>query len=75
MTPEGGTAMARSVEPDRNAGKIEGESRPDGDARPIWEAIDDIMRRVPEEVLRRLPADGAEQHDQYLYGTREKATR
>lgn len=40
--------------------------------RPIWEIIDEIMSNVPEAVLNRLPADGAERHDYYLHGTREK---
>jgi hypothetical protein len=43
-----------------------------GDAsnpRPIWEAIDDLMRDVPEEEIARLPIDGAAQHDHYIYGT------
>jgi hypothetical protein len=68
--------MTRSVEPDKNAGGgIEDEFRPDGDDRSIWETIDDIMRHVPEEVLRRFPADGAEQHDHYLYGSPKKVPR
>jgi hypothetical protein len=40
---------------------------------PIWEIISEIMRDVPEAALSRLPADGAERHDDYLYGTHEKA--
>jgi hypothetical protein len=34
----------------------------------IWEVIDAIMGGVPDEVLDRLPADGAERHDDYLRG-------
>jgi excisionase family DNA binding protein len=40
----------------------------DPTARPIWEVFDEIMREVPEDELNRLPADGAEQHDHYVYG-------
>lgn len=66
--------MSKSVEPDENiAHEIEKEFRADGDESSIWDAIDDIVRRVPEEVLSRLPADGAEQHDHYLYGSPKKA--
>jgi hypothetical protein len=43
--------------------------------RPIWEVIGEIMGNVPEAVLNRLPADGAERHDHYLHGTHEKAPR
>lgn len=67
--------MTRSVEPEKNAEEIEGELPPGGDGRSIWDAIDDIMRRVPEEVLKRLPADGAEHHDQHLYGSPRKVPR
>jgi hypothetical protein len=35
----------------------------------VWDAIDKIMSDVPEDVLSRLPADGAERHDRYLRGT------
>jgi hypothetical protein len=36
--------------------------------RPIWEAIQDILKEVPEEVFDRLPKDGASQVDHYIYG-------
>ncbi|MDQ3745522.1 MAG: hypothetical protein M3444_14175 [Acidobacteriota bacterium] len=65
--------MAKSIEPDKTAEEIEKEVRSDGDGKPIWDAIDDIMRRVPEEVLNHLPTDGAEQHDHYLYDSPRKA--
>ena len=67
--------MSRSVEPDKTAEEIEKEFRSDGDDRSIWDAIDDIMRHVPEEALTHLPADAAEQHDHYLYGSPKKAPR
>ncbi len=38
-------------------------------ARPIGEIIDELMSDVPDEVLDRLPVDGAAQHDHYVYGT------
>jgi len=37
-------------------------------AKPIWEVIQEIAAQVPEEQWDRLPQDGAEQHDHYLYG-------
>jgi hypothetical protein len=30
---------------------------------------DDLLKDVPQEVLDRLPTDGAAQHDHYIYGT------
>jgi len=26
---------------------------------------------MPDEVLEKLPADGGDQHDHYIYGTRK----
>jgi Arc/MetJ-type ribon-helix-helix transcriptional regulator len=37
--------------------------------RPIWETINERMRKVPDEVFERLPRDGASEHDHYLYGS------
>jgi hypothetical protein len=67
--------MAKSIEPDKTAEGIEQEFSLDGDDKSIWDAIDAIMCRVPEEALNRLPTDGAEQHDHYLYDSPKKAPR
>jgi hypothetical protein len=56
-----------SAEPDETTEAIEQERG------SIWKAIDAIMRSVPEEVFDRLPEDGAEQHDHYLYDSPKKA--
>jgi hypothetical protein len=37
--------------------------------KPLWEIADDLLKDVPQEVLDRLPTDGAAQHDHYIYGT------
>ncbi|MFN0119157.1 MAG: hypothetical protein ACKV2V_01495 [Blastocatellia bacterium] len=34
----------------------------------IWDVIAGISGQLPEEDWRKLPADGAVQHDHYLYG-------
>ena len=39
---------------------------------PLWEAVAEVMKGVPEEVIDSLPVDGAEQHDHYIYGTPKK---
>lgn len=44
-------------------------SLPTRDDRPIWEVIAEISASVPDEEWAKLPADGAEQHDHYLYGS------
>lgn len=42
------------------------------DSRPIWEKIVEISNRVPEEEWAKLPVDGAENLDHYLYGAPTK---
>jgi Arc/MetJ-type ribon-helix-helix transcriptional regulator len=37
--------------------------------KPIWEVAADIRNSVPAEECAKLPVDGAEQHDHYIYGT------
>jgi Arc/MetJ-type ribon-helix-helix transcriptional regulator len=37
--------------------------------KPIWEEIEEIIAGVPDEEFFKLPVDGAEQHDHYIYGT------
>jgi hypothetical protein len=60
--------MTKIVESEKDAGAGREVSEEAGD-KPIWDVIDEIMRDVPEEVLRLLPTDGAAQHDHYLYGS------
>ncbi len=35
----------------------------------IWEIAADIRNSIPAEEWAKLPVDGAEQHDHYIYGT------
>ena len=37
--------------------------------KPLREVAADLLKDVPQEVLDRLPTDGAAQHDHYIYGT------
>jgi len=39
---------------------------------PIWEAFGETLKDIPEEELKHLPPDAAEQHDHYIYGTPKK---
>jgi hypothetical protein len=45
------------------------EQRPRENVRPIWEIITELSAQIPLEEWARLPTDGAEQHDHYLYGS------
>ena len=42
------------------------------DSRPIWEVLAEISSNVPDEEWAKLPSDGAENHDHYLYGAPKK---
>jgi hypothetical protein len=38
----------------------------------IWEKIEKRIEQASPEVWNKMPADGAEQHDHYLYGAPKK---
>lgn len=42
-------------------------------AKPIWEEFATILGAVPAEELAKLPLDGAENHDFYIYGATREA--
>jgi Arc/MetJ-type ribon-helix-helix transcriptional regulator len=49
--------------------RVPGEAEPTSPShKPIWEVFEEITASIPEEEWARLPADGAEQHDHYIYG-------
>ncbi len=37
--------------------------------KAIWDEFEEIAASIPNEEWAKLPADGAEQHDHYIYGT------
>ena len=47
----------------------EGPAPQSTETRPIWEIITELSAQVPMEEWEKLPSDGAEQHDHYLYGS------
>ncbi len=38
----------------------------------IWQKIRARAENIPDEVWEKMPSDGAEQHDHYLYGVPKK---
>jgi Arc/MetJ-type ribon-helix-helix transcriptional regulator len=42
--------------------------------KPIWEEFEEIAASIPTEEWSKLPRDGAEQHDHYIYGTPKRPT-
>lgn len=51
---------------------LEGLQPKERPEQTIWEKIREYAKEVPDEVWERMPADGTEQHDHYLYGTPKK---
>ncbi len=49
--------------------QIESDSVLPQDDRPIWERIESLAASLPDEAFEGVPADGASQHDHYLYGS------
>ena len=61
----------RALPPDKQQellNLVEQLSTPASPKKSIWEEIREIVSDVPDEVWERMPVDGAEQHDHYLYG-------
>lgn len=48
-------------------------AEPDEDDRPISARLREIWANIPDEVRAKLPTDGADQHDHYIYGTPKRA--
>lgn len=65
---EGALALLRRQESTQATGE------PDGSPSTIGQFIDQLMADLPDEVLDRLPVDGAEQHDHSIYGTPKRPT-
>ena len=40
----------------------------DCDSRSVWDIFAENRKRVPPEEFAKLPKDGADEHDHYLYG-------
>lgn len=66
-TPE--ALVRQALEPVIGGGE-HGESQSQGadTNRPISQVIADIMKDAPPEEIRKLPKDGASEHDHYIYG-------
>lgn len=43
-----------------------------GREKTLGEKIKTITADVPDEVWEKIPPDGSEQHDHYIYGTPKK---
>ena len=51
--------------------ELQKRKRPD---RPIWQMVEELLKDIPAEDLERMPADGSDQHDHYIYGTPKRSS-
>lgn len=42
--------------------------------KPLWERAAELRKSIPEEEWAKLPSDGAEQLDHYIYGSPKRPT-
>ncbi|MBW4443816.1 MAG: hypothetical protein KME10_21820 [Plectolyngbya sp. WJT66-NPBG17] len=42
--------------------------------KSIWQIAEDFTKDLSQEELSKLPTDGAEQHDHYIYGTPKRTS-
>jgi Arc/MetJ-type ribon-helix-helix transcriptional regulator len=42
--------------------------------KPIWEVVAELRKSIPSAEFLKLPKDGAEQLDHYLYGSPKRPT-
>ena len=60
--------IQRIIQVDRVTLLPAGELPFDAAAKPIWKTFAEIVKEIPDEVIRNLPTDTAENHDHYIYG-------
>lgn len=66
--------QTRETPRDEAPGPATTPGSPAGTQKPIWEVVDELRRSVPPEEFAKLPKDGAEQLDHYLYGSPKRST-
>jgi Arc/MetJ-type ribon-helix-helix transcriptional regulator len=69
------TLLLREIRQEQALPPAASQARADQSRKPIWERIQDLTADVPDEAWDKLPADLAEQHDHYIYGTPKRPTR
>jgi len=37
--------------------------------KPLWQMVVEAAEALPPEIVDRLPTDGADQHDHFIYGS------
>lgn len=61
-------ASAEGLSPAQCATELLRQALSTAARKPLADRIRDIWADLPDDVQARLPSDGAEQHDHYIYG-------
>jgi hypothetical protein len=56
-------------EPPLMLDETEQDDRDEGIQQPFWKSFTGRIHALPAEAFESLPADGASEHDHYLYGS------
>jgi hypothetical protein len=68
------TARVRGLSAEQYARQVLEEALASATARkPLAVGIREIWAYIPDEIRAKLPADGASQHDHYIYGVPKRA--
>lgn len=63
-------ALAQGVSAEQYAQQVlDRDLEETSDSEPFWKSFTRQMEAVPDGVFAHLPADGASEHDHYLYGS------
>jgi hypothetical protein len=65
LSPEQLAAVRRQLDPPGQPAAL----TPTAPQKPIWEVVAELRKSAPPEEFLKLPKDGAEQLDHYLYGS------
>jgi hypothetical protein len=75
LSPEQMRQLRDEIDHELSASAAQSEAAAAPARKPIWERIIERSAAIPDEEWAKLPADGAEQHDHYIYGTPKRPAR
>ncbi len=66
-------AEAEGVSPEQCAGQLLTQARASSARKPLAARIREIWSDMPDNIRAKLPADGASEHDHYIYGVPKRS--
>ena len=71
---EAASLLVQRLKQEQAQQSVSGQAQAAPKHKPIWEVVDELRKNVPPEEFAKLPKDGAEQLDHYLYGSPKRPT-